>query len=399
MGALQNVFGKFKTKVATRVQRWKEVGTYKSVFTSFGTDVYRSELVRSCIRPLAEYTAKANIKSNVKGIERLFNYRPNMYMTGHDLLLKVRTQYELKNTAFIFINRDDKGHPISYYPVPYSTFEALEYNDRLYINFTFNGGTSLMASWSDLVVLRKDYLTSDIAGEDNSPILNTLNLINVTNQGVANAVKATANLRGILKSTKAMLDTDDIRKQKENFVRDYLSLENEGGIASLDATQEFTPIKMEPTVTNYMQMKEFRENVFRYFGVNDAIIMGTATEDERESFYQSKIEPFLVALSTELTSKTFTERELGFGNYIMLESNKLQYASNATKLSLQAMVDRGAMTPNEWREVFNMAPVEGGDVPLRRLDTAQVTDVKADEDIKEGEEDNDTEGQHTEIDE
>lgn len=33
------------------------------------------------------------------------------------------------------------------------------------------------------------------------------------------------------------------------------------------------------------------------------------------------------------------------------------------------MVDRGALTPNEWRKIFNLAPVEGGDEPIRRLDT------------------------------
>jgi len=43
-----------------------------------------------------------------------------------------------------------------------------------------------------------------------------------------------------------------------------------------------------------------------------------------------------------------------------------------TKLNLAQMVDRGALTPNEWREVFNLVPVSGGDVPIRRLDTAVV---------------------------
>jgi hypothetical protein len=50
----------------------------------------------------------------------------------------------------------------------------------------------------------------------------------------------------------------------------------------------------------------------------------------------------------------------------------LQYASMSTKLNLLQMVDRGAMTPNEWRRVMNMAPIEGGDKPIRRLDTAVV---------------------------
>ena len=77
-------------------------------------------------------------------------------------------------------------------------------------------------------------------------------------------------------------------------------------------------------------------------------------------------------LSNELTIKLFTRRERGFGNRIVFNANNLQYASMSTKLGLQAMVDRGAMTPNEWREVLNLPPVEGGDIPLRRLDTAPV---------------------------
>ena len=53
----------------------------------------------------------------------------------------------------------------------------------------------------------------------------------------------------------------------------------------------------------------------------------------------------------------------------------------ATKLSLKEMVDRGALSPNEWRSVFNMAPVPGGDVYIRRLDTAEVkeSEVNANE--------------------
>jgi hypothetical protein len=43
-----------------------------------------------------------------------------------------------------------------------------------------------------------------------------------------------------------------------------------------------------------------------------------------------------------------------------------------TKLNLLNMVDRGALTPNEWREIMNLGPIEGGDKAIRRLDTAEV---------------------------
>ena len=389
MGVLQSIFNNIK--IIQKYARWTELGVYSSVFGSFGQDIYKSEIVRSCIRPLAEHTSKANAKCTDKRIEKLLNVNPNMYMNGKDFLYKVRTKLEIKNTAFVYISKDDTGKVTAFYPVPYSYFEAVEYQNGLFIKFYFSGNEarSLVLPWEELAVVRKDYNDSDISGDENSPILNMLELINTTNQGIANAVKATANLRGILKSTKAMLSPADIKRNKDTFVKDYLSLENEGGIASLDSTQEFTPIKMEPTVTNYAQMKEFRENVYRYFGVNDSIVMSDYKESQMEAFYESRIEPFLVALSLELTRKIFSKKAQGHDNHVVYESNRMQYASNATKLAMVALVDRGALTPNEWRQIFNLSPVEGGDVPIRRLDTAAVD--KPGEKVKE-EEDEQSEG-------
>lgn len=357
------------------MQTWSELGTYNAYFSSFGRNIYKNDIARSCIRALAEHTSKANARCTNQRIEKLLNDKPNMYMNGKDFLTKIRTKLEIQNTAFIYIMRDNRGQVSGFYPVPYSSFQALEYDNGLYIQFQFAGSATrqLTFAWEDLAVVRKDYNESDIAGDDNNAIIPLLQLVTTTNEGVANAVKATANLRGILKSTKGMLSPEDRKKQKEEFVKDYLNLENEGGIASIDNTQEFTPISMNPTVVNQAQMKEFRENVYRYFGVNDSIIMSDFSEEQMEAFYESRIEPFLVALSTELTTKCFTEKERAFGNCVVYESSRMQFASNKTKLALVSMVDRGALTPNEWRFIFGLAPVEGGDVPIRRLDTAEVS--------------------------
>jgi len=47
-----------------------------------------------------------------------------------------------------------------------------------------------------------------------------------------------------------------------------------------------------------------------------------------------------------------------------------------TKLNLVQFVDRGMMTPNEVRVILNLGPIEGGSVPVRRLDTAPIADEK-----------------------
>lgn len=381
------IFSRLKSRIKGMIQRWREFGEYRATFSAFGDNAYKSELVRSCIRPLADFTGKASAKCTDKRIANLLNGRPNMYMNGKEFLSKVRTWYELKNNAFIYIERDDRGRPVSFYPVPYSRLEALEYNNGLFIRFYFDQtGDEAVLPWEDLAVLRKDYNESNIVGDDNRAILDTLDLIQTTNQGLSNAVRATANLRGILKSTKAMLSPDDVKRQKDEFVRDYLSLENEGGIASLDATQDFTPISMNPVITSFEQMREFRENVFRYFGVNDDIIMAKATPEQLETFYEVRIEPFLVDLSTELTNKVFTDRERGFNNWIVYEANKLQFVSLDKKINMFAtVVLYGGMTVNEWRLGCNMPPIEGGDELIRRLDAAPVDETDPNEGEDDGE--------------
>lgn len=376
----------FSKQISKRLEKWKEFGSYQSSFYSFGSDLYQSSTVRSCIRPLAEHTSKANpVCKRNKQLERLLQLSPNMYMNGKDFLYKCRTIYELKNTLFVSIMRDEFGRIAGVYPIPYQYYDALEDSGgNLYIKFTTKTGFQVTFSWDDLIVLRKDYNESDIAGDDNQAITPILELINTSNQGIANAVKSTANLRGIIKVTKGILASADVKAKQKEFTDNYMNISNEGGIAAMDSTMEFTPVNLNPSMTSWAQTKEMREDVYRYFGVNEKIVTSCYSEEEFNAFYEAKIEPFLIALSLEFTRKLFTARELGVGNSITFESNKMAYASNTTKLAMVALVDRGALTPNELREIFNLSPVKDGDVPLRRLDTVTVDDVK-DEPIKEEE--------------
>jgi hypothetical protein len=52
----------------------------------------------------------------------------------------------------------------------------------------------------------------------------------------------------------------------------------------------------------------------------------------------------------------------------VFEANRLQYASNKTKVEiLKTAAPIGLMTLNEMREIFNMAPIEGGDKRVQSL--------------------------------
>lgn len=365
--AFKAIFGGIKKYVTSA---WKEIGTYVSRFTGFGIDIYANEVVRACIRTLAEHTSKANVKvlrdglPGDKKLQRMIQYRPNIYMNGKDFLYKVRTLLEINNIVFIYIMRDDFGKCIGLYPMPTAQMDAVEMAGELYIKFNYSNGTAMVHSWEDLAVLRKDYNTSDIFSDTNTAILTSLELLSTTNEGMANAIKATANMRGLLKNTKAGLKPADVKASRDTFVDDYMTLANTSGVAALDAYQDFVPIKMEPVIADYRNVEELRNNIYRYFGVNEEAVLSKLSGDTWDAFYEAKIEPVLIALGLELSNKIFTDRERGFDNEIIFESNRMQYMSTANKLALTNFVDRAIMTPNEVRQVLNLAPVPWGDQPM-----------------------------------
>lgn len=94
---------------------------------------------------------------------------------------------------------------------------------------------------------------------------------------------------------------------------------------------------------------------------NPAIVTSSWTESQWAAYFEAEIEPTLISMQNEWTRKLFTRRERGFGNRIVFDAGGIDSETTATKLAYVSMVNRRAMTPNEWREKFHMSPVPGGD--------------------------------------
>jgi HK97 family phage portal protein len=274
----------------------------------------------------------------------------------------------IKNNAFVMIDWDKNGTVKGFYPLNASSVEFLENDKEIFVRFLFLGGQRVVLPYTDIIHLRRFFYKNDMYGETSDAALNpTLELINTTNQGIINAVKSSASLRGLLKF-QSMLKPDDMKKQRDSFITDYLDVSNNGGIAATDAKADYVPLTNDPKVIDQKTMEFIDDKVFRYYGVSANIIKSTYSEEEWNAFYESVIEPIAIQLSLQFTSKLFTDREQGFGNQIIFESDRLQYASNKTKISLvETLMDRGLISINEGRSIFNMAPVEGGEKRLISL--------------------------------
>lgn len=352
-------------------------------FYSWNGRLYDSDIVRSCIRPKVKAVGKlvgkhirsdsGVLKVNPDANIRFLLSEPNPYMTGQQFQEKVATQLCLNNNAFILIVRDINDKPIQLYPIPCIQCETKYINDELYLKFQYRNGKSGTFPYSQIIHLRQDFNEHDIFGE--SPALalaSMMEVIGTIDQGIIKAIKNSGIVRWLLTFTSS-LRPEDIKKNVKDFVDNYLSVESDTfGAAGVDS--KATAIRIEPKdyVPNALQTKETINRIYSFFNTNEKIIQSKWTEDEWNAYYEAEVEPVAIQMGDTYSVKIFTRRERGCGNRIVFEASNLQCASLSSKLALQAMVDRGAMTPNEWRATLNMAPIEGGDNPIRRLDTEVV---------------------------
>lgn len=373
-------------------------------FYAWNGKIYQSDIVRACIRPKVKaigklvgkhiretaINGKNNIAINPEPYLRFILEEPNPYMTGQMLQEKLATQLCLNNNAFALIIRDDFGYPSEIYPIPALNVEAIYDNQaNLFLKFYFRNGKISTFPYTDIIHLRQDFNENDVFGDSLAPALAPLmDIVTTTDQGIVNAIKKSSIIQWLLKYSNSMRP-EDLQKNAADFANNYLSIDSSSvGVAAVDSKAEAIRVEPKEYIPNALQMDRTTQRIFSLLNTNEKIVQSKFTEDEWNSYYEAEIEPTSIQLRGEYTRKIFTRRERGVGNYITFDASNLQCASISTKLNLLQMVDRGALTPNEWRATFNYAPVDGGDEPIRRLDTAVVNQVKTLLDKLEGGEKN-----------
>lgn len=359
------------------------VNVHGGSFSSWNGDAYANDIYRAGIDAIARNAAKLKGShtvtfggqkrpSNDRRLNYLLQVSPNEFMTAYDFQYKLITHLFLFNNAFAVLDWQG-GKLRGIYPLTYSHVDfQIDEAGSLYTEFTFRNGRKVQFLYSDVIHLRRHFNSNELLGDDNRALEPALELAHTQNEGLSNAIKTSASLRGILKFTQK-LATQKIQELKSAFVRDYLSITNDGGVVAVDPMMEYVPIDSKPTSMDSGQMQLVRDKIFQYLGVSEKVVNSTYSEDEFAAFYESTIEPLATQLSLEFTRKIFNDREQAFGNAITFESARLQFTSNKTKVDLlKELMPLGLLTINQALEVLNLSPVPDGD---RRLQTLNVVDA------------------------
>lgn len=362
------IFGnKNQTNTVTKTELQLLSG-YNAKFTTISSNIYDSKVARQCIDRIATHCAKLipkhiqdSIGNNIKGeINFLLQNEPNPLMNTYDFIYKTISMLYTDSNAFVYIAKDKEGFITGFYPVLALDYDLLQDRaNNLYLKFNFVNGKEYTLPYLELIHLRLFYNKNDIFGTSNKVLLTDIESAHTASEGIKNAIKTSNNLKGIIKYD-AVLKEKDIKASKEAFVRDFLNLENESGIAAIDGKGDFKEINLKPITLDKDQLERVNYNIFDYFGISEKIVNNSYSSEEWNAFFEGVIEPRAIQMSGAFTNKIFSYKARRDGHKIVFTTNRLQYASLSNKINLIKVAGAfGLLTKDDGREILDMAPLGG----------------------------------------
>ena len=369
MGLLDWLFPKeeqAEPKALARSEQFKLLTAYEPVFRNYSGSIYESDLVRSAIEAKARHISKLKVEMQGEAqaaLKARMRHAPNPWQTWPQFLARCSTILDCTNNLFILPVQSEYFETIGFFPVLPDNVKLIEdRNGKLWLRYTFRDHEHGVIEFDRCAYLNKHQYKSDFFGDSNRALNRTLDMIAINDQAIREAVKSSATYR-FMAQVSNFTSPDDLALERQRYTRENLSGETGGGLLLFPNTyKDIRQIDSKPYTVDPDEMKQINENVFNYFGVSEKVMQGSANSDELDAFFNSSVEPFAIALSEALSRAIYTERERSFGNHVYVNSNRLQYMTQTAKVRLaRELGDRGILTINEIRELFNYEPIAGGD--------------------------------------
>ena len=385
MGLFDILFGKPKSMTNNKQLNlaFSTLSGYSPVYTSHDGGVYELGLCKACIHSIATECAKAYPVLTQKNdrINFIVSKSPNDYMTASQFYYRLATIYQVENNAFIIPIYDEFGKTIGLYPVVPSTVELRESNNVVYVVYTFSDGKRYSIEYSRIGHIKRMQYKDDFFGDSNNAFKTTADLLKAQEVGSKNAIDNSADLQFMAKVNDQLIDEEDMRAQQELLSMMNLNSVNKSGVFIYDNRfEEMKEINHKPLLLDAEQKNAIDNSVFNYWGVNEDILQNKYDEDTWNAFYESQIEPFFIQVGEVLSSMFYSRDQRMKGNEVVLTSDRLQYASNTTKIQVaKEFVDRGLITLNQALKIMNMPPLSDGDYRIVRAEYINANGVGKEE--------------------
>ena len=376
MGLFDSIFQPRKAKESQKAMNeakgfFQTLTAYQPTFTSWNGFIYESELVRAAVDAKARHISKLKVEfqgtANPK-LQAKMRLAPNQFQTYSQFLYRVSTILDNTGTCFITPVFDESMTITGYMPVLPQYCTVVEFKGEPWLKYQFGQGRQAAVELRKVALLTNHQYMNDFFGSSNDALNDTMKLIHIVKQSISEAAKNSVTYRFMARLTN-FTTAEDLAKERQRFSEGNLSQgSSDGGLLLFpNKYDNIQQLNQSAYHVDTAQMELIQTNVLNYFGVNLDVIQNRATADQLDAFFNGAIEPFAIQFSEAMTMAIFSERERAQGSKLLANANRLQYMSTTAKVSMaQQLLDRGVMTINEARELFNYEPVEGGEArPIR----------------------------------
>ena len=291
----------------------------------------------------------------------------NMFLTKFNVFKKIVEDVILKGNGYLYINRDEAGHPkaLTYLRPSQVSIQYNELTQDLYYLVT-----------SSNKVTKKKILDRDMChfvmhsndGVNGLSIISyatrTIDSANATEQSAKQFFDSGCSINGIIRLKNPIVSDKQRNEIRQNWVQIHGG-DNCSGVCVLSGVEDFTPITSDPNKSQMLETRRFNiTEVARWFNINP-ILLGdlshTAYNDIEAAnieFVQHTLLPWIEMLQNELTRKLIVnkKRYIDLDENVLLKSNKTNMANYC-----KTLVTGGVMTPNEARAQLGLNPMDGCD--------------------------------------
>lgn len=364
MGIIDKILGK-TSEVGQVVQSGKTfelVSAYNPVFRDWRGEIYESMLVRAAIDARSRHISKLKVEfvgTAKPELTKRLRIKPNPWDTWSQFLYRVNTILDATNNCLLVPIYDDDMNKIGFYPVLATDIKVVEYKNELWLRYKFRSGMKVAACrMSEAALLRKFQFKQDFFGEGNGAIDETMDLMTIQKQGIKEAIKTTSSYKFMAQSSNFTL-AQDLEKEQTNFSERNFGSEakaKKGKVLLFPNTyKDIKQIDIKPYTPDKDQMELIDKNVFEYFGVSEDILQNKAVGDAWTAFYEGAVEPFAIQFAETFKFALYSMNEINRGADVFASTNRVQYMSFADKKNyVEGGLDRGILTINEAREVYNL---------------------------------------------
>ena len=306
-------------------------------------------------------------------LDYLLSERPNKYQSKYDFLFTMAYQMYKYGNAIAYIERDNKNHAVAIVPQNMADFQMgngyqIEDNGEVWYKFKHTKDNKIeLVRYDNIIHLRlnpNNIFYGDLCQLDMANAL--VKVVNKSFNSILEKLDSNGVVKGIVKvgssaqgfSNMALVNHESKENKQEEINK---RIRKSNGVLVLDSGEEWQSLSTPFESVSSADIDKYIDLILQIYGINKKIVDGSASYEEMEVFYASRIVPIMERFIEEANYKIFDTNSLTRGHRIEYYRNPFEYLpiDKAVDIAYKGMQDT---TTNERRRlIYKLAPVENGD--------------------------------------